>query len=77
MNKDDREKTLKCYRAFNLQPRFVVLKEVERCPSNSATFTHFPVCWDCLIVETFCRAHPELVVDRSRVAAGVNRDLVA
>jgi hypothetical protein len=26
--------------------------------------THLPVCWDCHIVETFRRLHPELVVER-------------
>jgi len=25
--------------------------------------THWPVCWDCHIAETFRREHPELVVD--------------
>jgi hypothetical protein len=28
--------------------------------------THRPVCWNCHIVETFRRQHPELVVERSR-----------
>jgi hypothetical protein len=28
--------------------------------------THAPVCWNCHIVQTFCREHPEMVVDRSR-----------
>ncbi len=27
--------------------------------------THKPVCWNCLIAETFRHQHPELVVDRS------------
>jgi len=26
--------------------------------------THWPVCWDCHIAETFRHEHPELVVDR-------------
>lgn len=26
--------------------------------------THWPVCWNCHIAETFRRVHPELVVDR-------------
>jgi hypothetical protein len=26
--------------------------------------THWPVCWNCHIAETFRRQHPELVVDR-------------
>jgi hypothetical protein len=30
--------------------------------------TAAPVCWNCHIVQTFCREHPDLVVDRSRQA---------
>lgn len=30
--------------------------------------THEPVCWNCHIVQTFCREHPDMVVDRSRSA---------
>lgn len=26
--------------------------------------THRPVCWDCLIAQTLCREHPDLVVKR-------------
>ncbi len=35
--------------------------------------THFPVCWDCHITETFCREYPEMVVDRSRISEGIHR----
>ena len=35
--------------------------------------THFPVCWDCHITETFCREYPERIVDRSLVSTGINR----
>jgi hypothetical protein len=35
--------------------------------------THYPVCWDCHITESFCRKHPELVVDRSRISEGIHR----
>jgi len=35
--------------------------------------THFPVCWDCHITETFCREYPEMIVDRSRIAEGIHR----
>ena len=38
--------------------------------------THFPVCWDCHITETFCREHPEMIVDRSRISEGVHRELI-
>jgi hypothetical protein len=37
--------------------------------------THFPICWDCHITESFCRQHPEMVVDRSRISPGINRDM--
>ena len=30
--------------------------------------THAPVCWNCHIMQTFCKEHPEMVVDRSRAA---------
>lgn len=37
----------------------------------SATLeSHAPICSHCLIVETFRRQHPELVVDRHRVMEG-------
>jgi hypothetical protein len=35
--------------------------------------THFPICWDCHITESFCREHPEMIVDRSTVSAGIHR----
>lgn len=38
--------------------------------------THFPVCWDCHITETFCREHPDMIVDRSRISEAVQRDMV-
>lgn len=38
--------------------------------------THFPVCWDCHITETFCREHPEMIVDRSHISEPVERNLV-
>jgi len=47
----------------------------EQIPAVLAT--HFPVCWDCHITETFCRQHPELIVDRSRISEPVPRDLVS
>jgi hypothetical protein len=34
----------------------------QRIPTMLAT--HLPVCWNCHIVETFRREHPDLVVDR-------------
>ena len=38
--------------------------------------THFPVCWDCHVTETFCREHPDMIVDRSHISEPVHRDLV-
>jgi hypothetical protein len=38
-----------------------------------ALTTHFPICWDCHITESFCREHPEMIVDRSTVSAGIHR----
>ena len=37
--------------------------------------THFPVCWDCHITGSFCRERPEMIVDRSRIRPGVQRDM--
>jgi hypothetical protein len=37
--------------------------------------TCFPLCWDCYIVETFSREHPELLVDRSRISARMPREM--
>lgn len=45
----------------------------ERVPDALAT--HFPVCWDCHITETFCRQHPDMIVDRSRISPGVQRHI--
>jgi hypothetical protein len=47
----------------------------EQVPSVLAT--HFPACWDCHITETFCREHPEMIVDRSPISAGVARNIGA
>jgi hypothetical protein len=47
----------------------------EKVPDLLAT--HFPICWDCHITGSFCRQHPEIIVDRSRVSPGVHRDMVA
>jgi hypothetical protein len=38
-----------------------------------ALTTHYPVCWDCHIVQTFCREYPDVVVDRSRISEGIQR----
>lgn len=45
----------------------------EKIPDVLAT--HYPVCWDCHITGTFCRKHPEMVVDRSHVSAGIHREM--
>jgi hypothetical protein len=38
--------------------------------------THYPVCWDCHIIESFTRKHPDLIVDRSKISAGVQRQVI-
>ena len=43
----------------------------EKLPEVLAT--HFAVCWTCHITETFCREHPDLIVDRSKINEGVHR----
>jgi hypothetical protein len=47
----------------------------ERVPEMLTT--HSPLCWDCFITRTFCREHPERVVDRSGISAGVHRETMA
>jgi hypothetical protein len=43
----------------------------EKVPAILAT--HLPVCWDCHITKTFCREHPDMIVDRSRISEGIHR----
>ena len=43
---------------------------------NDVLATHSPVCWDCHILQTFCREHPDMAVDRSSISAGVKREIV-
>lgn len=38
----------------------------ENIPSVLETYA--PVCWNCHIVQTFCREHPDMVLDRHRTA---------
>jgi hypothetical protein len=47
----------------------------EKVPEMLATC--FPVCWDCHVIQTCCREHPELVVDRSRISARVHREIMS
>jgi len=47
--------------------------EAEKVPEVLETY--FPICWDCWIIETFCREHPDLVVDRSMVSPRVAREI--
>jgi len=44
----------------------------EKVPDALAT--HLPLCWDCQVTASFCRQHPEMIVDRSRISAGVHRE---
>jgi len=41
----------------------------------NALETCLPICWDCYIVENFCREHPDLLVDRSRISPAVPREM--
>lgn len=58
-----------------LSPQGETLEWSELTPENvpDALATHFPVCWDCHITESFCRQHPEMIVDRSQISAGIHR----
>jgi hypothetical protein len=38
--------------------------------------SHYPVCWDCHITRSLVRKHPDLVVDRSKVTAGIQRQVI-
>ena len=45
------------------------LREWSEVPPDMVPFvlaTHRPVCWNCLVTETFRQVHPELVVERPR-----------
>jgi hypothetical protein len=55
--------------------RPVGLDEVAAEELPDVLATHFPVCWDCHITESFCRRYPEMIVDRSTIRTGVYRDL--
>lgn len=41
---------------------------MQRLPEILAT--HFPVCWDCHVVESLERRHPDRIVDRSGIERG-------
>jgi hypothetical protein len=38
--------------------------------------SHYPVCWDCHIMESFIRKYPDRVVDRSKVKSGIQRQMI-
>ena len=54
------------------QDKTVTWSEVpaERVPAVLAT--HFPICWDCHILQTFRCEYPDMIVDRSRISPGVH-----
>jgi hypothetical protein len=58
------------HRPALLSPELRTVAWPEVKPENvpSVLETHSPVCWNCHIVQTFCREHPDMVVDRSRSA---------
>ena len=56
------------------QGKTVTWSEVAAESVPDVLTTHFPVCWDCHILQTFRREYPDMVVDRSRISAGVYRE---
>ena len=60
-----------------LSPEGTTVEWRDVAPENvpDVLATHLPVCWDCHITESFCREHPEMIVDRSQVSAPVPRDI--
>ncbi|HYL84919.1 MAG TPA: hypothetical protein VE263_11840 [Candidatus Angelobacter sp.] len=48
----------------NEQRQTVLWNEVPLERLQQTMATHWPVCWDCHIAETFRRQHPEMVTDR-------------
>lgn len=58
---------------LSLEGRTVEWSELRPEEVPGLLATHYPVCWDCHITETFCREHPELIVDRSRISEGIHR----
>jgi hypothetical protein len=60
---------------FSPEGKIVAWEELaaEKVPEMLAT--HLPVCWDCFIAQTLCREHPQSVVDRAAISAGVHRQI--
>lgn len=58
---------------LSLEGRTVEWSELRPEEVPGLLATHYPVCWDCHITETFCREHPELIIDRSRISEGIHR----
>lgn len=54
------------HRPALLTPEGKIIEWREVSPENllTALETHFPVCWDCYIAQTFRAEHPDLVVYR-------------
>ena len=61
-----------------LSPEGITVEWAAVPPENvpDVLTTHFPVCWDCHITETFCREYPDLIVDRSQVSEGIRREMI-
>ena len=49
---------------MNQKHEIMEWKEIPAEKLPEALATHWPVCWNCHIAETFRKEHPELVVDR-------------
>jgi hypothetical protein len=48
----------------NEQRQTVQWNEIPLANLKQTLATHWPVCWNCHVAETFRRLHPELVTDR-------------
>ena len=51
---------------LNIEGNLLSWNEVKLDQLPNVLETHFPVCWNCYIAQTFRREHPELVVLRPR-----------
>jgi hypothetical protein len=49
---------------INKRRKTILWNEVPLEKLQQTLATHWPVCWNCHIAETFRRQHPELVTDR-------------
>lgn len=48
---------------LNSKGEIIEWREVTLEKASEVLVTHMPVCWNCFIIQTFRRDHPDLVVD--------------